>query len=53
MVLNVLGKARRFQHWVGEALAHAIGNPTEEQKSQPPEVGVQPYRDMPHEHFHS
>ena len=38
---------RTLRHWFGEAVQHAVGNPREEKIHQPPEVGVQPYRDQP------
>ena len=31
-----------FGHWFGSSLAHAFGNPREEQHLPPP-IGVQPY----------
>lgn len=36
-----------FGHWLAEAINHAFGNPREENRHQPPVVGVQPYRDRP------
>ena len=39
---------RAFAGWIGDSLAHAFGNPREEQANLPPNVGVQPYRDHPH-----
>jgi len=38
---------RTLRHWFGEAVQHAVGNPREEKIHQPPDVGVQPYRDQP------
>ncbi len=32
-----------FGHWFGSSLAHAFGNPREEQQHLPPAIGVQPY----------
>ncbi|MFM8525199.1 MAG: hypothetical protein ACKOCM_06220 [Cyanobacteriota bacterium] len=36
-----------FGRWIGDAIAHAFGNPREEALTQPPLIGVQPYRDQP------
>jgi hypothetical protein len=36
-----------FGRWLAEAVGHAFGNPREEALTQPPLVGVQPYRDQP------
>jgi hypothetical protein len=36
-----------FTHWRAKAVAHAFGNPREEAMHQPPNVGVQLYRDRP------
>lgn len=36
-----------FGRWIGDAIAHAFGNPREEALTQPPLIGVQPYRDRP------
>ncbi|MEY4839303.1 MAG: hypothetical protein RLZZ374_211 [Cyanobacteriota bacterium] len=33
----------QFGHWFGGSLAHAFGNPREEQQYLPPPIGVQPY----------
>ena len=32
-----------FGRWFGVSLAHAFGNPREEQQHLPPLIGVQPY----------
>jgi hypothetical protein len=32
-----------FGRWFGVSLAHAFGNPREEQQHLPPPIGVQPY----------
>jgi hypothetical protein len=37
-----------FAVWFGESLIHALGNPEEERRFQPPLLGVQPYRDRPY-----
>ena len=33
----------QFGRWFGGSLAHAFGNPREEQQHLPPAIGVQPY----------
>jgi hypothetical protein len=38
----------RFASWFGVSLIHALGNPEEERRFQPPLLGVQPYRDRPY-----
>jgi hypothetical protein len=38
---------KSFRDWVGETLSHAIGNPSEEKRNVPPQIGFQPYRDVP------
>ena len=37
-----------FASWFGDSLIHALGNPEEERRFQPPLLGVQPYRDRPY-----
>jgi hypothetical protein len=37
-----------LNRWFGTSIGHAFGNPREERLLQPPNVGVQPYRDQPH-----
>ena len=37
-----------LRDWFAETLLHAVGNPSEEKKTVPPPIGVQPYRDIPH-----
>ena len=32
-----------FGSWFGVSLAHAFGNPREEQQHLPPLIGIQPY----------
>jgi hypothetical protein len=39
----VIGPVLAFIAWLGDAVAHAFGNPREEAALQPPAVGVQPY----------
>jgi hypothetical protein len=38
-----IGPVVQFIAWLGDAVAHAFGNPREEAALQPPAVGVQPY----------
>ena len=35
-----------FVAWLGDAVAHAFGNPREEAALQPPLVGVQPFHGL-------
>jgi hypothetical protein len=42
-----LSRLVRFGHWLADTLNHTFGNPREEAVHQPPQVGVQPYRDRP------
>jgi hypothetical protein len=39
---------RAFAAWIGDSIGHSFGDPREEHATQPPKVGVQPYRDQPH-----
>jgi hypothetical protein len=45
-----LSRLARFGHWLADTINHAFGNPREEAAHQPPQVGVQPYRDRPSRH---
>jgi hypothetical protein len=45
---SLLDFGTSFLAWFGESLIHALGNPEEERRMQPPLVGVQPYGDRPY-----
>ncbi|QNI69672.1 hypothetical protein CyaNS01_00519 [Cyanobium sp. NS01] len=47
MAASFLVRMRAFALWFGDSLGHALGNPDEERRFQPPLVGVQPYGDRP------
>ncbi|MEB3169879.1 MAG: hypothetical protein VKK43_00750 [Synechococcaceae cyanobacterium] len=47
MASSSLSALLGFGRWLAEAVGHAFGNPREEALTQPPLVGVQPYRDQP------
>ncbi|SBO44689.1 conserved protein of unknown function [Cyanobium sp. NIES-981] len=45
---TLLALGGNFLAWFGESLIHAMGNPEQERRLQPPLVGVQPYCDRPY-----
>lgn len=45
---HVIGALASFARWLGVSIIHALGNPQEERRLQPPLVGVQPYVDRPY-----
>ncbi|MFQ6538719.1 MULTISPECIES: hypothetical protein [Aphanothece] len=45
---DLVTRFTRFAVWFGDSLIHALGNPQEERRFQPPLLGVQPYRDRPY-----
>lgn len=51
MAASFLVRMRAFALWFGDGLVHALGNPGEERRFQPPLVGVQPYCDRPYRAF--
>ena len=37
----------KLRRWFAESLAHSFGEPAEEHRLEPPEIGVQPFHDDP------
>ena len=45
--MNNLSLVSRLRRWFADGLAHSFGEPTEEHRLEPPEIGVQPFHDDP------
>ena len=48
VLTSLIASLAGFARWLGVSIIHALGNPDEERRSQPPLVGVQPYVDRPY-----
>ncbi|WP_180374331.1 hypothetical protein [Candidatus Synechococcus spongiarum] len=45
--MDNLSLVRKLRRWFADGLAHSFGEPAEEHRLEPPQIGVQPFHDDP------